>query len=119
MFIVFTTIVLWNNSTIIVDHGGFLRSPASLNITLDAVAVFQCQHPTADGINWRINGSGLRGLPEGVITDRNDGVFFLIITALPVYNQTVIECVAFFSNSPSEETDPAIMIIQGTHQECG
>ena len=98
----------------VVDPGRFLQSPASLNITVDTVAVFPCQHSTADGITWRINGTILRDLPEGVSTDQNsDGTIILTITALPKYNQTVIECVALFTESPSDDTDPAIMMIQG------
>ena len=97
-----------------VDKESFLISPESQNLTEDTMAIFQCQHPDADGINWRINGSTLRDLPEGVETDRNsNGTFILTITALPNYNQTVIECVALFINFPSEDTDPAIMRIQG------
>ena len=92
----------------------------SLNITVDTVAVFPCQHPTADGIAWRINGSALWYFPEGVNTNQNsDGVFSLTIIALSKYNQTVIECVALFINFPSQETNPVIMMIQGTHKECG
>ena len=103
----------------LVGNQRFLLSPVSLNITVDTVAIFQCQHPTADGINWRINGSALRDLLEGFSTDRNyDGVFTLTITGLPEYNYAVIKCVALFSNYPSEETDPAKMVIQGIHKEC-
>ena len=80
------------------------------------MAVFQCQHTTADGINWRINGSTLRDLPEGVSTDRgSDGVFILTITALLKYNQTMVECVAFFGDSPSERTNPAALMAQGKY----
>ena len=93
--------------------GRFLLSPMSLNLTVDAVAMFQCQHSTADGINWKINGATLRDFPEGISTDRNGEIFSLTIIALPEYNQTAIECVALFSNSPSEGTDSAILMIQG------
>jgi hypothetical protein len=119
----FTTVVLVNASAVdasavdasVVDDI-FLVSPASLNVTVDTVAVFQCQHPTAHGVNWKINGSILQILPEGFSTDRSDdGVFSLNIEALAKYNQTVIQCVAFFANSPSEESEQSIMMIQGIY----
>ena len=91
----------------------FLISPASLNVTVDTVAVFQCQHPTAHGINWKINGSILRDFPDGFSSDRSDGVFSLNIEALAEYNQIVIQCVAFFADSPSEESEQSLMMIQG------
>jgi hypothetical protein len=97
-----------------VDHMFLILSPVSLNVIVDAVAVFQCQHPTAHGINWKINGSILQNLPEGFSTDRNDDrVFSLNIDAFAKYNQTVVQCVAFFANSPSEESEQSIMMIQG------
>ena len=92
----------------------FLISPAPLNVTVDTVALFQCQHPNAHGINWKINGSILQGFPDGFSIDRNDGIFSLNIKALSEYNQTVIQCVAFFAGSPSEESERSIMMIQGT-----
>ena len=102
------------NSTVVSER--FLLSPMPLNITVDTVAVFQCQHTTADGINWRINGSTLRDLPQTVSTDRtSDGIFTLTITAHSNYNQTVIECVALFADSPSERTNQASLIVQGKY----
>ena len=78
------------------------------------MAVFQCQHPTADAIAWRINGTTLRDFPEGVsIVRSSDGLLTLTIMALSEYNSTVIECVAVFFDSSSEETSPAIMMVQG------
>ena len=92
----------------------FLITPASLNVTVDTVAVFQCQHPTAHGINWKINGSFLQDFPDGFSIDRSDdGVFSLNIKALAEYNQTVIQCGAFFADSPSEESEQSLMMIQG------
>ena len=91
----------------------FLISPASLNVTVDTVAVFQCQHPTAHSIDWKINGSFLQDFPDGFSIDRSDDVFSLNVEAFAEYNQTVIQCVAFFTNSPSEESEQSLMMIQG------
>ena len=63
---------------------------------------------------WRINGSFRRDLPEGVTSlICYDGVFSLTIIALIKYNQTATECGVLFFDSPSEVTDPAILMIQG------
>lgn len=100
------------NASVVDDT--FLIHPVSLNVTVDTVAVFQCQHPTAHSINWKINGSILRDLPEGFSTDRSDDrVFSLNIEALAEYNSTVIQCAAFFLDSPSEESEQSLMMIQG------
>ena len=97
-----------------IQKGEFPLSPMSLNITLDTVAVFYCQHTTANVITWRINGTSLGDFPEGVSSAIiSGGIFTLMIAALPDYNLTVIECEALFSDSPSAQTEPAIMMIQG------
>ena len=79
----------------------------SLNETVNTVAEFYCQNTAADGITWTINGSTI--FPENV----SQGSFLLNITARPEYDQTVITCEAYFINSPVQETDPAVMRIQG------
>ena len=110
---IFVTLVLTNASAV---DDGFTLSPVSLNVTLDAVAVFKCQHQTAHSVNWKINRSILTDLPHGVSTFRTiDGVYTLNISALSNYNQTMIECVAFFANSPSETSSAAIMMVQGKY----
>ena len=80
------------------------------------MATFQYQHPTAAAISWRINVTFLSDFSEGISTvHSSDGVSTLTIVALPKYNSTVIECVAVFFDSPTEETTPAIMIVQGKY----
>ena len=113
MLLICTTIVLANASAV---DDIFLISPASLNVTVDTVAVFQCQHSTAHSINWKINGSILQDLPEGFSTDRSgDRVFSLNIEAFAEYNSTVIQCAAFFTGSPSEDSERSLMMIQGIY----
>ena len=112
MLLICTTVVLVNASAV---EDVFLISPASLNVTVDTVAVFQCQHPNAHGINWKINDSILQDFPNGFSTYRNDGVFSLNIKGLTEYNQTVIQCVAFFIDSPSQESEQSLMMIQGIY----
>ena len=117
MFIVFVIAVIEDIST--VEKGGFLQSPVSQNIAVDTVAVFRCHHPTATLIAWKINGTLIdqtmrSDFPEGVTINRNISVATLTFVALLEYNQTRIQCVAFFTDFPSEETNPAILLIQGT-----
>ena len=83
----------------------------SLNVTDNTVANFQCQNQAADGIAWTINGS--TNFPEDVYSEKQGSISFLNIIARPEYNQTVVTCAAYFSNSPAQETDPAVMTIQG------
>ena len=46
------------------------------------------------------------------ITLSGDPVHILSIEALPRFNQTKVECVAYFADgSPEEQSDPAILII--------
>ena len=86
----------------------------SVNVTMNTEAVFLCNHSTAVGATWKINGTVLRGLPEGVHSGLDStGVHYLTIMARPEYNSTMTECVALFTDSPVEETAPAIMMIQG------
>ena len=85
---------------------------------LRVVAVFHCQHPTADAIGWRLNGTTLLGSTlDGVIatsTSTASGILnTLNISALPHYNQTKVECVAYFDDSPTMDSDVVNLTIQG------
>ena len=94
--------------------GGFVLVPMSKNVSAETVVQFQCTHSTAPNIGWKVNRTDLQGITEGVVSGRNeDGVHFLNITGFLTYNSTIIQCEAFFKYSPSEETYPAMMMIQG------
>ena len=58
------------------------------------VAVFECQHPSAEFIRWKINEHPLRApyLPGITVTPTTGR---LLIREHPVYNGTRITCVAF------------------------
>ena len=59
------------------------------------VAVFQCQHPSAQFIHWKINEHPLGDpYPPGITTPRFGQ---LHIRGHPVYNGTRITCIAFIS----------------------
>ena len=81
-------------------------------MTIGEEAVFRCEHPSADAIFWRINGTALSGRPE-LSDDFNDVINGqLTFTALTKYNNTLIQCVAVLGIS-QPVTDPAILKIQG------
>ena len=79
--------------------------------------MFRCQHPTADIIRWRINGTLIgRNPPPYVIPitirdEDNTLVDILIIVARVEYSGTVVECVARFDDgTPDEQTEPAVLL---------
>ena len=79
----------------------FTEGPSSLNITVGEIAVFNCQHPYAVTVDWRLNGTLLEvsNFPPSVsISSRSlpDGGGFqhtLTIRALLEYNNTIFDCV--------------------------
>ena len=84
-------------------------------------ATFQCQHPLAVSIGWRVNGTLLImaaallnvsttsvGTPNGVTT-------ILSIGTLLDYNGTIVECIAvFIDGSLPQFTAPVVLLVQGT-----
>ena len=102
------------NSTVDVDSERFILYPVSFNAIVNQVTEFQCQHSTANQIRWKINGTILMNIPEGIAIKNRSNVFTLSIAVVSEYNRTVISCVALFNNSPSKETKPAILMVQGT-----
>ena len=89
--------------------------PVSLNVTVGAMASFRCDYPNADSISWRINGTALRNLPsylEGTYYINGRGTD-LRITALPLYNGSMIQCWAYFPDGNLTTAAAAILKIQG------
>ena len=89
-------------NTSLLDSEGFRLSPVSLNITVNAVAVFHYQHPIAVLFAWKMNGTlidqTISDFPEGVTIDCNISIVSLTIVALLEYNQARIQCMAFFAD---------------------
>ena len=83
---------------------------------IGALAVFRCQHQTADTIRWRVNGTLVGRSPPPDITpsttrDNNGNlVDTLTVIARSQYNGTMVVCVARFDDgSPDEQTVPAVL----------
>ena len=92
------------------------------NVSVGETVVFQCQHSTADGIGWKLNGTLLSELNHMNISaislplPNGDTIHNLMFTALPGYNKTIIECIAtFLSQEPPTSTVPVLVLIQGMY----
>ena len=101
---------------------GFQVVPTPVNASVEqGRATFSCQHSLADSIQWSLNGTARNrlNLPNiSVYDDPSDGDgtrHILSIETLPQYNQTTIECVASFNESPSKDTPPVTLLIQGMY----
>ena len=83
-------------------------------------ATFQCQHPLAVVIGWRVNGISLSiaALPNVSVTsvETPSGVTTILsIRTLLDNNGTTVECIALFIDGSSPQfTPPVALLIQGT-----
>jgi hypothetical protein len=84
-------------------------------------ATFQCQHPLADFISWRVNGiplnlATLQNVSTASVGTPNGVTIVLSIPTLFVYNGTTVECVAvFFDGLSPQFTAPVTLFIQGIY----
>ena len=104
---------------------GFTLKPSSARVTLGENALFRCQSPGADSIEWTINGIPLEEQTDISIHDiRNEvswssggDVHTLSIAAIkPSYNKTTVKCQATSSDDPCQQTvesPPVDLLIQG------
>ena len=86
-------------------------------MVVGAIATFRCDYPRADVLFWLINGTTLRNLPsdfEDTFHTNSRGTD-LTVTALPVYNSSMIQCWAHFQDDSIDDiiTPAAILKIQG------
>ena len=91
-------------------------TPSSLIVAVEqGTATFQCQHPLAVAIGWRVNGIPLNvATLQNIYTATPNDVTILSIGTLLVYNGITIECVAtFIEGSPPQFTPPVTLLIQG------
>ena len=73
----------------------FTEVPHSVRVNAGEIAIFECQHPSADFIRWRIHANAhlLRDpYPPGITTPT---IGRLHILGHPNYNGTRIACVTF------------------------
>ena len=98
----------------------FIEVPLPLNVTARQHAQFTCKHSTADTIAWRVNDTSLRNLPDfpaTIIISEFNGTLAsnLSIEAHLEYNETRVDCLAFFFYLPGvTESSPTVTLrIQG------
>ena len=97
----------------------FAIIPLARNVSVGETVVFQCQHSSADGIGWKLNGTLLNELNHYVrnisaVTlplPNGDTIYNLMLTALPGYNKTRIECVATFHSKESAATTVPVLFL--------
>ena len=100
----------------------FVMTPSPLTVAVEqGIATFQCQHPLAVGIGWRVNGiplnvATLQNISAVNVGTPNGATSMLSIATLLVYNGIIIECVATFIDGSSPQfTAPVILFIQGNY----
>ena len=94
-------------------------SPSPLTVAVEqGTATFYCQHLTCDSISWRVNGTAENkvnspNISTGEIQQIGSGRI-LSIGTLVEFNQTTVECVAFFIDGTPPQFTPAVtLLIQG------
>ena len=96
----------------------FEITPSPLTVAVEqGTATFQCQHPLADVIGWRVNGIPLNAaILQNVSTATPNDITILSIATLLVYNGITIECIATFIDGSSPQfTTPVALLIQGIY----
>ena len=83
-------------------------------------ATFYCQHLTSDSISWRVNGRAENKIISPNISTceiqqiGGGRIILLSIGTLLEFNQTTVECVAFFIDGTPPQVTPAVtLLIQG------
>ena len=94
----------------------FEITPSPLTVAVEqGTATFQCQHPLAVAIGWRVNGIPLNiaTLPNVSAIPNDDTI---IISTLLDNNGTTVECIATFIDGSSPQfTPPVTLFIQGNN----
>ena len=90
-------------------------------LTLDGQHTYECSHPAAERITWRVNdkvlGAEILSIPgieyTDFISNPDDAIYTLRIIALPRNNETTIQCTAVFADQSPQTSPVVIFHIQG------
>ena len=108
----------WSSSSL-PDTTKFVITPSPLTVAVEqGTATFQCEHPMAIAIGWRVNGMPLDGdtLQNVSAATPNSATSTLSIATLLAYHGTAVECIATFIDGSSPQfTPPVQLLIQGIH----
>lgn len=103
------------NFTIVI---GFTENPMSLNLTSEGQAIFRGTHPHTTNFIWLINGtsSNVHLPPNTTVTSDFIGGRGVSNLNFPsCYNNTDLQCLAYFEENVHEESDRALMRCQGLY----
>ena len=88
----------------------------------DEEHTYECSHPAADRISWRVNGvvlgadiltiSGIEY--TDMISHPGDAIYTLRIRALPQNNETTIQCTAAIVDQSPQFSPVVTFLIQGS-----
>ena len=96
-------------------------APSPLTVAVEqGTATFQCQHPLAIAIGWRVNGIPLLKKADlqnlSVTSATHNGVTILSIGNLLENNGTIVECIATLIDGSSPIillSTPVTLLVQG------
>ena len=97
----------------------FEVSPSPLTVAVEqGTAAFQCRHPLAIAIGWRVNGilsvATIPNVSIANVVTPNGVTTILSISTILVYNETTIECIATFIDGSLPQFTPLVtLLIQG------
>ena len=104
---------------IVISPANFSIVPTNVTQAEGLNALFFCRHDAAEGYKWSVNNVpitiiGSPNISAHLIAAIDNGALIsrLTITALPEYNESDVECVAFIENGRSN-TQPVTLTIQG------
>ena len=91
-------------------------SPQSVNTTLTRVAIFNCTY-VGDALRWRINGQKIFDNHNGfsVVPVSHSFISTLSVVTSLDKNNTNITCTAISADLSFDESEPALLLLQGTH----
>ena len=91
------------------SHSELSKSPESVVVFTRDEAMFMCQSNDAQGFGWRVNGTSEIAANFAITIVMR--ISTITIPALPEYNGTLVQCVAF--GNTNVESENVTMTIQG------
>lgn len=93
----------------------FSVNPSTQIVPENEPSWFKCQHPMANFIGWRINGTSLSSYSTTDVSSHIDGpMHTLSIIARSVYNESTVECIALLpGGQPPQISAAAQLVVQG------
>lgn len=94
-------------------------TPSSLNVTVGAVAKFNCTSATASSLVWLVNGSEVElDITKSFTPEDGGRGTILMIDTMSATTNTTIQCVAIVLKGTGSDTyfsDVAVLMVQGDY----